>query len=146
MNSIGNRDIKGNVRILVVNNGLGQEFKNYSCYSSMLGDDTDKFIAAKGHFGNQSKTLVRSYAENLGFEYLTASNKDEFEAVYKRFLVTENTGKPMFFEVFTNTKEESEAFEMITTLTKTSKIMRQGMKLAEAPAMSGIKKIIKSHL
>lgn len=51
----------------------------------MFGDDTDKFIAAKGHFGNQSKTLVRSYAENLGFEYLTASNKDEFEAVYKRF-------------------------------------------------------------
>lgn len=146
MNSIGNRDIKGNVRILVVNNGLGQEFKNYSCYSSMFGDDTDKFIAARGHFGNQSKTLIKSYAENLGFEYLTASNKDEFEAVYKRFLVNENTGKPMLFEVFTNTKEESEAFEMITTLTKTSKFMRQGMKLADAPAMSGIKKIIKSHL
>ena len=39
MNSLGNRDINPNLRILVVNNGLGQEFKNYSCGASNFGEE-----------------------------------------------------------------------------------------------------------
>lgn len=42
MNSLGNRDIKPNLRIIVINNGLGQEFKNVSFPGSLLlGEDID---------------------------------------------------------------------------------------------------------
>lgn len=146
MNSLGNKNIKSNIRILVVNNGLGQEFKNYACYSSMFGDDTDSFIAAKGHYGNKSKTLIKNYAENLGFEYLKAENKEEFETVYQRFLTPKITEKPMLFEVFTDTQDESLAFEIITTLTNTAKLIRAGKKVISSPQLIKIGKSIKESL
>src|SRR5690606_12045274 len=68
---------------------------------------------AAGHYGNKSHTLIKNYAESLGFEYLTASNKQEFEAVYQRFLEPKVTDKPMLFEVFTDSEEESEALKMM---------------------------------
>lgn len=68
MNSLGNRDISSNLRIIVINNGLGQEFKNYSSYGAIFGDDSDKFIAAKGHFNGRTTPLIECYAECLGFE------------------------------------------------------------------------------
>ena len=36
------------------------------------------YIAAAGHYGNQSRTLVRDYAKNLGINYLSASSKEDF--------------------------------------------------------------------
>lgn len=126
MNSLGNRDIKPNLRIIVINNGLGQEFKNVSFPGSLLlGEDIDKFTAAKGHFACQSKTLVKDYAENLGFEYLTASNKEEFAKVYKRFITKELTERPMLFEIFTNTKDETEAHHLTTSIELKSKVIRK---------------------
>lgn len=146
MNSIGNRDIRPNVRILIVNNGLGQEFKNYGCYSSMFGDETDLYIAARGHFGNQSRTLLKCYAENLGFKYITASNKEEFEQVYMDFLAPQIADKPIFFEVFTDTKDESAAFELVTTISSAAKIIRQSKKVLSSSAGSEISKLAKKFI
>ena len=64
------------------------------------------YIAAGGHFGNMSKSLVKNYAEDLGFEYITASNKDEFEAVYARFVSKGPAEKPMIFEIFADKANE----------------------------------------
>ena len=58
-----------------------------------------------------SHKLVRDYATDLGYEYLSASNKDEFNASIDRFLTPEMTEKPMLFEVFTETESESQALE-----------------------------------
>lgn len=143
MNSLGNRDISNNVRILLINNGLGQEFKNYSCFSSMFGEDADKYIAARGHFGNGSKNLIRDYATNLGFEYLTASNKVEFNEVYKRFVTPQLVDRPMLFELFTNTEEESEAYKMLTTISTRSKVMKVANDVISKPELSMVKKIVK---
>lgn len=143
MNSIGNRDIKPNVRIMIVNNGLGQEFKNYSCFSSMFGEDTDTFIAAKGHFGSQSKDLIKNYAEALGFEYMSASNKEEFETASEKFVKAEISEKPILFEVFTNTEDESAALKILTTLSAKSKTMLKANEILSAPAMTEVRKIVK---
>jgi 2-succinyl-5-enolpyruvyl-6-hydroxy-3-cyclohexene-1-carboxylate synthase len=116
MNSLGNRHIRSNLRILVVNNGIGTEFKNFNHFGAQLGESTDNFIAAKGHFGNKSHILLKNYAENLGFEYLCASNKSEFEKVYKRFIIDKILDKPILFEIFTNSQDESDALEHITKL------------------------------
>lgn len=144
MNSLGNRDIKPNLRIIVINNGLGQEFKNVSFPGSLLlGVDIDKFTAAKGHFACQSKTLVKDYAENLGFEYLTASNKEEFAKVYKRFITKELTERPMLFEIFTNTKDETEAHHLTTSIELKSKVIRKVHDTLMKPELVAVKNIAK---
>ena len=144
MNSLGNRDIKPNLRIIVINNGLGQEFKNVSFPGSLLlGEDIDKFTAAKGHFACQSKTLVKDYAENLGFEYLTASNKEEFAKVYKRFITKEVTERPMLFEIFTNTKDETEAHHLTTSIELKSKVIRKVHDTLMKPELVAVKNIAK---
>lgn len=109
MNSLGNRHIGCNFRLLVVNNGKGAEFKLYSHPAYAFGDAADSYMAAAGHYGNKSPMLIRHYAEDLGYEYLTASTKDEFLESAKRFTVPELTDCPMIFEVFTESANESKA-------------------------------------
>ena len=45
----------------------------------------------------------------MGFEYLCATNKDEFLKQVEKFTQPELTDKPVLFEVFTDYQEESEA-------------------------------------
>lgn len=118
MNAIGNRDVGSNVRILLSNNGGGGLFKlTVNEQHKTIGDrDTDPYIAASGHFGSKSPTLVKGYAESLGFEYLTASSKGEFDEAYERFVTPERTDRPMLFEIFTNDRDESRAIEIMNNL------------------------------
>ncbi len=120
MNSIGNRHVSNNIRLIIINNGKGTEFRNFNNHASEYGDSADEFLAAGGHYGNKSKTLVKDYGSNLGFEYLTASNKLEFEENYERFFNNELTASPMIFEIFTDSEEESEALERIMSFNKSS--------------------------
>ena len=116
MNVLGNRHVGRNVRILLVNNGKGTEFRNYMHPGAAFGEEADKFIAAGGHYGNKSHRLVRHYAEDLGYEYLSADTKEEYLQNLERFLTPEITDCPMLFEVFTNNEDESEAIRMMNTL------------------------------
>lgn len=116
MNVLGNRHINRNIHILVVNNGRGQEFKNYNHPASRFGDDADKFMAAGGHFGRQSQDLIRHYSEDLGFEYLSAFTKQEFIENIDKFTSEKIGAQPILFEVFTNTKDESDALNILCNL------------------------------
>ena len=129
MNVVGNRHVGNNVRLLLINNGKGNEFRNYNHPCYFLGEEADRFVAAAGHYGNKSHCLVKDYATDLGYEYLTASNKQEFNAVIDRFLAPEITEKPILFEVFTETEDESNALEQILNCITDSKlIVRQTIK------------------
>lgn len=108
MNSLGNRHIKNNIRLLVVNNGKGAEFRIYTHFANNFGEEADKYMAAAGHYGNKSKALIKHYVEDLGFEYLTASTKEEFIEAMKRFTTPVLTERSMVFEVFTDSKDESD--------------------------------------
>ena len=108
MNVLGNRHFGNNVRILLVNNGRGVLFRKPGNMGSMFGDEADDYISAAGHFGNMSPSLVRDYATNLGFQYMSASNKDEFVKNASAFLNPVISEKPMVFEVFTTVEEEIE--------------------------------------
>lgn len=119
MNVMGNHHVGCNVRIMLVNNGRGTEFRNYNHMANMFGTDADAYMAAAGHYGNKSKDLVKHYAEDLGFEYMSASSKDEFNSVYQKFVTADMTDKPMLFEVFTDSKDESDALEAVLTCMKT---------------------------
>ena len=137
MNVLGNHHVDKNVRILLINNGRGTEFRNYNHLGSLFKEDADAFIAAAGHYGNKSKSLVRHYAEDLGFEYLTASTKEEFNAVYSRFISMELTNKPILFEVFTDSTDESDALLAIQSCMKTPKDIKKEKVVSVARQLLG---------
>jgi 2-succinyl-5-enolpyruvyl-6-hydroxy-3-cyclohexene-1-carboxylate synthase len=123
MNSLGNRHLGKNLRILLVNNGRGTEFRQYNHHTSHFGDDADAYIAAAGHFGNKSPDLVKHYASSLGLKYISASNASEFSERIPDFTSTTNTNESIIFEVFTDSKMESEALEITMNL-QTDNLLR----------------------
>lgn len=115
LNSLGNRHIGCNLRILLINNGCGTEFRNYDHPASKWGKDANLYMAAGGHFGSKSKCLVKHYAEDLGFKYISADSKQAFINVYKQFVSTEMP-QPILFEVFTDSEDESNAIKTVRSL------------------------------
>ena len=129
MNSIGNRHIGNNVRILIVDNGKGMEFRLINHNGAMFGDDADKYIGAGGHFGHKSPTVVKDLATNWGYEYLTASSKEEFNAVVDKFLNPAIGDRPIIFEVFTDTESETGALkQMEEILIDSNRLMKEKAK------------------
>ena len=101
MNSIGIRHIKNNIRIILINNNGGMEFK--------LGENqennshTDQYVAASGHFKNS-----RGWALTNNFMYIPINNKEEFDT-HKEVLIKEST-QPILMEVFVNDVDENTAY------------------------------------
>lgn len=120
LNALGNRHFPSNIRILLVNNGKGTEFRNYTHFASMFNDDADLFIAAGGHNGNKSVNLVKHFVEDLGFNYLSASNKDEFKRSIQSFCNPNISDKPILFEMFTTNEEENEALKLVRNIGSTN--------------------------
>jgi 2-succinyl-5-enolpyruvyl-6-hydroxy-3-cyclohexene-1-carboxylate synthase len=142
MNVLGNRHVGNNIRILLVNNGKGTEFRQFNHPGALFEDDADEYIAAAGHFGNKSEVLVKHYAMDLGFEYYSAKTKEEFLSNYERFLNKTITAQPMIFEVFTDHVEESLALQTIISLEEnfTGKAKNIAKKILNKKAIDRIKK------
>lgn len=129
MNALGNRHLGNNVRILLINNGRGTEFTNYNHPGAAFGDDAKPYFAAAGHFGNQSRDLVRHYATDLGLEYLCADNKKDYLECLEKFTAPSSYGKSILFEVFTEGDSESDAIKIMHFLEKdTSMSAKQTVK------------------
>lgn len=131
INSLANRHLGGNVRVVLINNGCGVEFNNSSHIASRLAVDANQYIAAGGHFNSGSgggsavldaeergsRSLAKSWCEALGFKYLSALSKAEFEENAVAMLDA-GERSPMILECFTNVQDESDALEIITNLDK----------------------------
>lgn len=143
INSLGNRHISNNVRIILVNNGRGIEFRKKDHPGYRFGEEADYFMAAGGHFGCQSKELVRKYSENLGFEYMSASSKNELELVIGRFLSSELLDKPLILEVFPKVNDEVENLDKIRNIKSKGKPL--AIRLRDS-ATDDLRKIAKKGL
>lgn len=130
LNSLGNRHVGRNVRILLINNSLGEEFLLFKQINSTLVNDVQKYIAAEGHFGHKSPDLVRHYASDLGYEYMSAWSKEDFAKCYERFVTPELTEKPMIFECFTDPDNENEALKRMWEIVKTPNSIKKEAKQA----------------
>lgn len=122
MNVLGNRHFAKNLRLIVINNGRGQEFKNYGHRAAQFGDETDKFIAAAGHYQGKGDSIISSYVKSCGYKYIAVSNKEEFSKVVGEFSDTNMSSVPMIMEIFTNTDDETEALHLLceTEVARTS--------------------------
>lgn len=116
LNSLGNRHIGNNIRIILINNAIGAEFKLSQHFCYKFGENADSYMAAAGHFGAKSPVLVKHYAEDLGFQYLSANNKEEFLIALETFTTPETTDKPMILEVFTTHENENNALRLMTNI------------------------------
>lgn len=149
MNSLGNRHISNNLRLMLINNGRGTEFRNYNHPCSQFGEAADPFMAAAGHYGAKSTSLVKDYAKALGYEYLSASCKEEFQQCYEEFITPQKKNAPIIFEVFTDSTNESSALQLIHNciidkkLETKTKIKRVIKTVVGEPTINTIKRIIK---
>lgn len=107
MNAIGIRHIRCNVRIVLVNNRGGGEFRMYNHPANQFGDASDRHIAAAGHFGESAEGWVK----NNGFEYLAARTKDELDQVLS--VLVKPSERPIVLEVFTKMDDDSGALKKI---------------------------------
>lgn len=120
MNALGIRHIKNNVRILLINNGGGAEFKIMTRnWKNKL--NVDDFISANGHNGS-----AKGWAENCGFMYLASNSKEEVIRASRVF--TSPSDKPILMEVFTRENDEvlaMESFIKANIVNVTEKRLRQ---------------------
>ena len=136
MNSIGNRHIGNNLRILLINNGLGDEFRIYDNPTGFLQDQVRPFISAEGHFGMQSHSLVKSYVESLGFRYLTANDKSSFEKNVAEFIKL-SLEQSIVFEVFVKAEDDTDALNIIKHI-KTKDPQKLSLKKKVSRTIKGI--------
>lgn len=146
LNAIGNRHVGKNVRIMVINNGEGLEFSLFCNPGACFGTRTRDYIGAGGHFGKRSHNLLKHYATDLGFEYLTASTKEEYLKNVERFL-TINAEKPMLFECFVAPEDDKEAFRLLLQSSPSPTSVTKRIRSFVASCLpSPVKKTIKNIL
>lgn len=113
-------EIPENIHIMLINNGVGTEFKNYNHRAAYFGEDADKYMAAKGHNGFKNSEVVRSICAGRDIQYMCASNKEEYLMQRDRWL-KKGTG-PILIEVFTTDKDESDALRMMNSIEKSKSL------------------------
>lgn len=105
--------IPNNVHIMLINNGVGTEFKNYNHRAAQFGDEADAYIAAKGHNGFRSNELMKNICNKYGITYLSCSSKNEY-LEYRDMWV--NFSEPILLEVFVNDTDESNALKLMNSI------------------------------
>lgn len=116
LNSIGNRHISNNIRIILVNDGKGAEFTHFRAMN--YDGDRETFIAGDGHFGNKSKDLIKHFAVDLGFNYIQIQSCDEFEKHVDEICSPDFQQKPLFVEVILSDQGQSLSWEVLSNLNR----------------------------
>lgn len=104
MNALGIKYIGNNVRIILVNNNGGVEFKLWS--GEEQNRKLDRYIAAANHF-----RTAEGWAITNDFLYIPIRNETELES--KKHLLVNEVDKPVLFEVFTDDGKEGKAYMSI---------------------------------
>lgn len=103
-NALWNGQLRGNLRIMLLNNGGGNIF-----YRLKGLDNTIKgmdYIAGTHHVN------ARGICEQNDIGYLSAHNESEFRTALVHFL-TEETKRPIVFEVFTDAEEDRKVLDRL---------------------------------
>ena len=100
MNALWNSNYGTNVRILLLNNAGGEIF--HALPGLELHENARRFVTAT------HTTSARAWAEDRGFEYLSAHNEEELTNAVSIFTQPDITARPMLLEVFTDKKTDIE--------------------------------------
>lgn len=136
MNALGIRDLKNNLRVILLNNGGGEEFK-----IKLQLPELDKYVCACSNH-----RTARGWVESLGFKYFTATNNNELENVLENFAQESDT--PMFLEIFLDINKDSEIIRNIYSINKPPQgtlnfIKNTAIKLLPESVVNHLKTLIK---
>jgi len=84
MNGIWNKNLKKNIRILMMNNSGSDLLRGFNSPAETAA-----------HY-----TVAEGWVKSLGFTYFSATSKEEFDTILPQF-VSREINEPVFFEVFT---------------------------------------------
>ena len=120
MNLLGNRHLPPNLRMVVINNGLGMEMSFNHALAHKIADglntDSEAFISAEGHYSNNKPDLIKNYVESLGIQYMIIRSKEEYMKVLP-ILTSENTmTHPLLIEVLVDKKNETKANAALSSI------------------------------
>ncbi len=101
-NALWNQDLRGNFRILLLNNGKGGIFNMLKGLEQSPA--RDKFVAAEHH------TSAEGICRQNGVAYMKATNMEEMQKGIDTLLNTESDC-PMLLEVFTDAAEDERVFK-----------------------------------
>lgn len=136
MNALGIRHIKNNLRILLINNNGGIEFK----LANRDNESIDRYIAASNHYKN-----AMGWAETCGFKYLSAKTMEEFSRQVDAFVLESDV--PILYEIFVSDYNEAEAYKLIieknTPQNFSGSIKKTVKKVFGEEKVSQLKKILK---
>lgn len=104
MNALWNHYVGNNIRILVCNNSGGAIFHSFPNTANV--PTLDEHIAAA------HKTSVKDWVVSRGFEYLSATNQEEFDVSLK-LLMDVTKDHPMLLEVFTDMEVDADCIRNV---------------------------------
>lgn len=94
MNALWNSNYGANIRILLLNNEGGEIF--HALPGLELHENARRFVTAT------HCATAKAWAEDRGFEYLSARNSEELNAAVTVFTQASVTNRPILLEVFTD--------------------------------------------
>lgn len=126
MNILGSRDLMKNLRILLVNNGIGDEMRmSYSIGAKAGKTDVVSYVCADGHFrSHTNQTAAQAWATTMGMKYMQATTKQEYMNIVSSFFDPESEG-PILCECITNADVDVRAGEILTHLDPSIKRERE---------------------
>lgn len=136
MNAISIRGLKNNLRIILCNNGGGEEFK-----IKLPLPNLDQFVCARSNH-----RIAKGWVESLGFEYRTANSIEEVANVLKEF--AQPSDNSLFLELFFDIEDDAKLIRNIyasnrPNLSATELIKVGVAKVLPQPVLNQIKKILK---
>lgn len=98
MNALWNRNVKGNLRILLLNNGCGEIF--HALPGLKMTEDIASYVTATHN------TSACGWAADAGFDYVAVHNDKELESAVQTLTRESVEEKPVLVEVFTDKTED----------------------------------------
>lgn len=123
MNAIWNRYSGKNIRIMLNNNGGAALFH--------FNQGLEAFPTLNRNVAAEHTASAKGWAESMGYKYLAARTKEEFDANLEYF-VSDSSDKPVIFEVFTKKEADAEMQHNMLDInkepTKNSPLWKRGIK------------------
>lgn len=145
LNILGNRHLRNNLRVIVINNGTGYEMHTSNSIGKQFSDQVaDMYFAAGGHNGNQSRNILKHFSEDLGFEYIPIESKEDYLNNVEYITSSQKHDKALLVEVFVSMQNDDFSYDITkkTVISSQTAIKDMARSILGEDKIRGIKRII----
>lgn len=118
MNALGIRDVRNNVRILLLNNGGGSEFH--------FNMGKENIPTLNDYISVEHSKKAKGWVESLGYEYISVSSESELESSIDKFVGS--SVNPIVMELFTDMESDAKVVKNTISTIKNGRSTKAAMK------------------